>query len=363
MEKYRKIAYIGISLAVILLLLYIFFRFALPILIPFLISFFIAVISRPLINRLCKSTRLNKSLVSVVVMFLLLFIIAYVLFVSASAALTQIGNLLESISEQLSGESNYVTRFFELIDSLKIRFPFLNNSILGSEDTVYTMAIDMISEGIKNVSVRITSNLASLVASLPSIFITAVVIIMSLFYFSKDYESITDYLVSLLPSGAKGKLKIVKRDVLSVVSKYFKSYSILLLLTFLELFVGFLILKVENAFVLAIIIAVVDMLPVLGVGVVLVPWALILFIGGNTSLAVGMLILYVAIYFLRQIEEPRIVGKQMNVHPLFALITMYAGLKLAGFGGMIVAPFLAFVIKTLYESLKNKKDIENEENL
>ena len=98
-------------------------------------------------------------------------------------------------------------------------------------------------------------------------------------------------------------------------------------------------------------------------GVVLLPWALIVFMGGNTPLSIGLLILYTVVYLLRQIEEPRIVGKQMNVHPLFALFTMYAGLKIAGIGGMIAAPFIAFVIKTVYGSLKNKKDIENKENL
>lgn len=363
MEKYRKIAYIGASIVVVSALIYIFLKYALPILLPFGIALFIAVISRPLIDRICRNTRLKKSIVSVVTMFLLLFIIAYIVFIATSAAITQLGNLLNEISSHLSKEDNYITNILSLIESLKIKFPFLNNSILGSEDTVYSMAVEMISEGIKGYSLKITSYLANLIASLPSLVITAVVIILSLFYFSKDYDSIAKYLREALPTGIKEKMKIVKRDVMGITLKYLKSYFLLLLITFAELFVGFLILKIENAFVLAAIIALVDMLPVLGVGVVLVPWAAILFIGGNTPLAMGMLILYVAIYFLRQIEEPRIVGKQMNVHPLFALITMYAGLKLAGLGGMIIGPFLAFIIKTLYESFKNKKDIENTEKL
>ena len=363
MEKYRKILYMGASIVALFVISFIFIRYALPIFIPFGISFFIAVISRPLIDRICRSTNLNKSVVSVVVMFLLLFVTVYIIFVAASAAITQLGNLLNEISVHLSREDNYITNLFSLIESLKIRFPFLNNSILGGEDTVYSMAVEMISEGIKSYSLKITSSLASLIASLPSLVITAAAVILSLFYFSKDYDSIMEYLRASLPKGVKEKMKIVKRDVVSIALKYLRSYFLLLLITFAELFAGFLILKIENAFVLAAIIALVDMLPVLGVGVVLVPWAVILFIGGNTPLAMGMLILYVAIYFLRQIEEPRIIGKQMNVHPLFALVTMYAGLKLAGLWGMILGPFIAFIIKTLYESFKNKKDIENTEKL
>ncbi len=363
MEKYRKIAYFGASALVILASSYIFLRYALKILLPFLISFFIAFISRPLVDRICRHTRMKRSAVSVVVMFLILFITAYFIFLSFSAAITQLGNLIASVTEQLSGENNYITDFIGFLESLRLKFPFLDTSIIGDDSSVYSMATEMITEALKSAGIKITSYLAGIIAALPSILITGGVIILSLFYFSKDYDSINAYVRNLFPVSVRKRMAGIKNDILGVVLRYFKSYFILLLLTFAELFVGFLFLKIENAFVLAAIIAVVDILPVLGVGIVLLPWALIAFVGGNTPLFMGLLILYAAVYFLRQIEEPRIVGKQMNVHPLFALFTMYAGLKIAGIGGMVAAPFLAFVIKTVYESFKNKKDIENEENL
>ena len=148
-----------------------------------------------------------------------------------------------------------------------------------------------------------------------------------------------------------------------VVTKYIKAYLILLLITFAQLYVGFLIVRFDNAFVLALIVALVDTLPILGAATVLVPWGIIVLLGGNYFLGIVLLALALITYLTRQFAEPKILSKQMNVHPLFALITMYAGLKLAGLGGMIIGPFLAFIIKTLYESFKNKKDIENTEKL
>ncbi len=363
MEKYKKAAWLSASAILILVAIYFFIKYALGIILPFLFAFLIAFISRPLVDRVCRKTRLNKSVVSVIIMFLLLFFIAYIFFITVSASLTQLGNIISSLSEQLSQEDNFVRDVLLFVDSLKIKFPFLLDGIMGGEKSVYTMAVDMITDGLKNMGIRITSYLANIIASLPSIIITAGVIILSLFYFSKDYDSITEYIKSIIPKGMKKKMAGVKGDVLTVVAKYFKSYGILLFLTFFELFIGFLILKIDNAFIIAAIVSLVDILPVLGVGSVLLPWAVIAFVGGNTSLAMGLLILYVAVYFLRQIEEPKIIGKQMNVHPLFALFTMYAGLKIAGIFGMIIGPFIAFVIKTVYDSFKNKKDIENEKNL
>ena len=363
MEKYKRVAVLGASVILATVAIYFFIKYALGIILPFLFAFLIAFISRPLVDRVCRRTRLNRSAVSVVIMFLLLFFIAYILFITVSASLTQLGNIITNLTEQLSGEDNFVRDALLFVDSLKIKFPFLLDGIMGGEESVYTMAVEMITEGLKNMGVRITSYLATLIASLPSVIITAGVIILSLFYFSKDYDSIVEYLKSIIPRGMKEKMAGVKGDILTVVAKYFKSYGILLLLTFFELFIGFLILKIDNAFIIAVVVSFVDILPVLGVGSVLLPWALIVFVGGNTSLAMGLLILYVAVYFLRQIEEPKIIGKQMNVHPLFALFTMYAGLKIAGIFGMIIGPFVAFVIKTVYDSFKNKKDIENEKNL
>ncbi|MBQ9744827.1 MAG: sporulation integral membrane protein YtvI [Clostridia bacterium] len=363
MEKYRKIAYFGASVILVFIAFILFVKFIFPILLPFLIALFIAFISRPLVDRICRKTRLNRSAVSIIIMLLLLFFTFYILFVSVSYAVTQIGNIIATVTEQLSTEDNYITDFFSFIDGLKLRFPFLDDGIMGGESSVYSMAVDMIQEGLRSVGMRITSALARVIASLPSIIITAVVVILSLFYFAKDYDKITAYIRELLPKRMRKTARNIKNDILNVVIKYFKSYFLLFLLTFAELFVGFIILKIPNAFVLSGLIATVDILPVLGVGSVLIPWAIIVFIGGNSPLAIGLLVLYAIVYFLRQIQEPRIVGKQMNVHPVFALFTMYAGLKIGGIFGMIVGPFVAFVIKTVYDSIKNKKDIENGENM
>ena len=134
----------------------------------------------------------------------------------------------------------------------------------------------------------------------------------------------------------------------------------LILITFAQLFAGFLIVGLDNSFVLALVVSFVDILPVLGVGTVLVPWAIILMIGGQTRLAIGLLIIFIVVYVLRQYLEPRIVSAQMEVHPLITLIAMYAGLKLAGILGLIFAPLVAFVLKTVYKSYKNEKTVDNQ---
>lgn len=357
MDRLKKSAYIGVSIIAYLALAYVFLKYALGIILPFAISFIIVVISRPIVDKISKHTRVHKSVVSLFVIGIILVLMIYVITLATGAILEQIGNLIELVSQHLSEDDNYVSRALAFVEALFDKFPFLKNEI-GDDTTVYSVALEMAKNAVSELSSGLTRAVGAFIASLPEIVVTVVVILLSLFYFSKDYHKITTKISAMLPNTIRKRLPGVKRDVLFVLSSYLRSYLLLLFITFAEVFSGLLILGVENAFAISIIVALVDLLPILGVGTVLIPWAIVSFIIGNTKLALGLLVLFAIVYIVRQIIEPRIVSSQMNVHPLIAIFAMYAGLKIAGLGGMIVAPFLAFATKTVYDGLKKEKSIE-----
>lgn len=362
MEKYKKITFIGISVAILVLIGYLFLKYALDIFLPFIIAFLIVAMARPIINKIANHTKISKPIVSIFVLSMLLVFSALVLGVILTITIEQVGNIAEGIIEGLSREENFVLVIFNSIDKLTERLPFLNN-LLGSEESVYNLVIEMLLDGAKSLSARLTNYLAKMITVLPSIVVTLIVLALALFYFAKDYDKIGNRIIKLLPKRAGNIALIFKNDVLLVVSKYLKSYLILLLITFAELISGFLILGIDNSFVLALIIAIVDMLPILGAGTVLVPWSAIMLILGNYKLAIGLFVLAGITYFSRQFLEPKILSDQMNVHPLITLLFMYAGLKIAGFLGLIVAPVVAFIIKITLSRMKNEKNVEKVEDL
>lgn len=363
MEKYKKIAYISISAIAILALAYVILKYALGIILPFAFSLLIVSLARPIINKMCSKRKIPKQFASMLVISILLLLTIYITVITISYALEQLGSITNAILDNLSKEENFLSNAFEAIEDFKDKFPFLNSILPGMDESLYNIVIDIIGNGFKDLSSKMTSLMASFISSLPAFIITLVVILLSLFYFSKDYDLISEKLVALLPKKISNKLPTIKREIVSVVTKYLKSYLILLFITFAQLFAGFLILGIGSSFLLALLIALVDMLPVLGVGTVLIPWAVIELISGNTFAGIGLLILFVIVYIIRQIAEPRILSSQMNVHPLVTLFAMYAGLKILGIGGMIIAPFLAFVIKTIYNSIKKEKNIEKQVKL
>ncbi len=356
MEKYKKLIYLFLVAVIGILLVFLFLKYILGILLPFLISFLVVSMVRPLIEKICTKTRASRTFVTMFVLFLVTALLITGLVLLTVAVANQIGNIFDSIVESLSTEDNIITRFLDFVERLEEKMPILSRF---TSTSVRTLVTDMITDGIKSLSIGLTTKIAAFIAALPQITLTIIVIFLSLFYFAKDYDRIGKSLMECMPSSIAKKAPQIKNDIILVVTKFVKSYLLLMFLTFAMLFSGFLILGIKNSLTLALIVAVVDILPILGVGTVLVPWAIILFASGQGELGIGLLILFGIIYLVRQYAEPRIVSAQMDVHPLIVLFAMYAGLKLAGILGLIFAPLIAFIVKTVYVSFKKEKIVDN----
>ena len=120
-----------------------------------------------------------------------------------------------------------------------------------------------------------------------------------------------------------------------------------MLITFSLLLIGFLVLGIKYALILSFICAIVDILPILGVGSVLIPFAIIEFAKGNLKLGIGLVVLYLIITVSRQIIEPKIIGAKIGIHPLLTLFSMYLGLSLFGVFGIILGPFTVLILKAV----------------
>ena len=147
---------------------------------------------------------------------------------------------------------------------------------------------------------------------------------------------------------------------MGTAAKYVRAYILLLSLTFCELFIGFAILKVPYPLLLALLTALVDILPILGVGAILVPWGLFeILIFKDIFTGVGLLIIYVIVAIIRQITEPKVVAGSLGLHPLLTLAAMYIGLKVFGILGMILGPILLLAFRPILKKapLTSQKDV------
>ena len=152
----------------------------------------------------------------------------------------------------------------------------------------------------------------------------------------------------ILPTRAYEVVLRLRDGSISAFSRYIRSYLILLLITFLEMMLGLFIVGAPYPLLMAGVIALLDLLPVVGVGVVLIPWGVWCFIGKNTALGIGLILLFVVHTVLRQMIEPRIVGKSLGVHPILTLVFIYTGYTLFGFVGILLVPLLTVLMNIAF---------------
>ena len=161
---------------------------------------------------------------------------------------------------------------------------------------------------------------------------------------------VLSFLSRQMPASWRDRLGKAVPVLKTALGGWLRAQGLLMLVTFGELTVGFLILQVDLALLLAALVALVDALPVFGTGTVLLPWALFSLLSGDWKLALGLAVLYGLVSAVRSLLEPRLVGQKAGLPPLAALFAMYVGFRALGVWGMILSPLAAIFLKQLHDS-------------
>jgi sporulation integral membrane protein YtvI len=182
------------------------------------------------------------------------------------------------------------------------------------------------------------------------------------YFLGKDAETVREKFNEKAPTWVKEGWDFLRINVISGISKYIKAQLKLMTITFVIIFISLLIFGVNNAFILSILSAIFDILPLLGVATIFIPWIIYLFIVGNTALAIKLLIVYGIVFLVRQLLEPKIVGESLGVSAFLMLSLMVIFLGLFGFWGMLLTPILTILLKELYTQGYFKRWIRTNEN-
>ena len=198
---------------------------------------------------------------------------------------------------------------------------------------------EVLQNAVTTLSRRVVGWLGGIASSLPSILFTMTFTVLSTIFFLQDYAGITGFIVRSLPGRWLRPMVESKRYLLGAVQKVLFAYLCIMFITFGEITLGLWLLRVPYFAAIAFAIALLDILPFIGSGLFLIPWgAYHLLISRQTALGAGLLLLYAVVTVVRMWLEPRIVGGRIGLHPLATLTAMYAGLKIFGFWGLLLAP-------------------------
>lgn len=313
---------------------------------PFVLGLLVAISLQRPVDFLAKKTPVPRTfwaIFLVLVVVLILLILAIVagqrLYVELMSFLKFLPTYAESIS----------TLFADLSDRLS---EFLTGMPDSLQKSIEDMPANLLNSFASSMSGWLTRIVNAVVQGGPAFIVTLVMSVVACCFVTKDYYLITGFLRRQLSPRQSDVVSESKTVFVSSILKMVRGYLLLMLITFVELAIGFSVLRVNYAIVVALLVSVVDVLPVLGTGTVLIPWSIISFLMGHYWQGLGLAVLYVAVLIIRNILEPRIIGKQVGLPPVVTLMAMYLGLQLFGLVGIFFVPVTVIVIKKLQESGK-----------
>lgn len=344
-------------------LFYLFFKYAFGILLPFLSAVFIAIALQKPVNFLTKKLHGGRGIISAILVLFCFLIVGSLVVLAFMKLFSELKEFFNYVMLKLDNTELFIEQIKRFIENEMTIIPeSMRSSISAYSEEILTKILGT-AEIVPNDAPTQSIDLSWLASPLGAVWGTAkqipmiavgiIVAIVSCCFLTSDYGTFRDMILTLVGEHNSIKLVKTKRILLSTVSKIGKAYCILILVTFSEMLIGLSFLKIvglyesEYVFIVALITAIVDILPVLGTGTVLVPWGVWSLLTGNVGFGIGILVLYAIITVIRQIIEPKLVASQLGLPAFVTITAMYVGTQLFGFIGLFLLPISIMLLKVL----------------
>lgn len=337
------IACLRVAAAALGLLLFV--KFLLPVLLPFFVGLGVALLAQKPVAFCTRRLRLPRWLAAFFCVLLLYALLGTGLFFLGRILFGELSGFLRELPALLASLSAPVERLKASLEALAGRLPDgLGTGLRASIDSFFQSGSVLGARAYE----WLFRQASGFLAGLPGGVLFAVAAVVSSFMFAAELPQLRAMAAEKLTAPLRASLGTFRRNLQTTLGAWLVAQLKLMGVTFLILTAGLLLLYTDYPLLFALLITLVDALPVFGTGTVLLPWSLIEFLHGNTGRGLGFLILYAVAALTRQSLEPRLVGRQIGLHPLLTLIALYTGFRLCGVPGMILFPISAILLKQLW---------------
>ena len=320
------------------------FQYLLPWIAPLLLAFLLAAIIEPAVRFLETKVRLPRPLGAGICGLALIGLLIVLLLQLCSGAISQLRSLFDQLPLLFHTiQTQFHTLEARIVAYLNAADNSLSEYFVSSMDAIY----DQFTTLPAKLSEYLVTALSSIAGKAPSILLFSVTSGIGMYFISAAYPSILRFFRLQVPEAWRSRVSIVYKDLRHTISRWLRAQVIMTVITFVTLWLAFLLLHIEFAILIAFIIALIDALPILGSGIVLLPWAVISALTGEYGLCVGLLATYGAVTLLHSCLQAKLIGDQLGLHPLVSLAAIYVGWCIAGVWGVLLAPIVAITIKQL----------------
>ena len=332
-----------------LLSVYILFRYVLPLagailvaipgyVLPFLVALLLALLIEPLARFLNYRLRLRRGWAVFLSLLLVWGAAGFLLTYLVSRLIGELIGLYKVITEHSVSITNTIARALGRAELFYLRLNLPDNV----QESIRNSLLQYLS-GLEKILSGSVDVLIGFLVGLPGLFVFFLISTVATFFILKDWNKLRSWFFELLPDSWKVTVRTVIKDLFNAFTGFLKAYSLLVTVTGIETIVGLKLLGVEYALTLGLVTGLLDILPVLGPGVLFVPWIIFSYITGASGFATGLLILYGILVAVRQVLEPKLVGDSIGLHPLATLVSLYIGLKLLGPAGLVLGPVMVIL--------------------
>lgn len=313
---------------------------------PFVVGWLIAMLANPLVKFFEQRLRLVRRHGSMLILVGVLGLVIGALYLAVCTLYRELCGFIEEAPELFENARYEVNS--ALVNGRKLlEFlpPGLREPILAFAGNLSGVMGELFSQAAVP-TVEIAGNVAR---SLPSILVNTVVLIVASYLFLADYDRILQWMKAHMPSLINKYAGYLKRDAKGLIGGYFLAQFRIMFVVAVILFLGLMLLGVRYSLLLAILIALLDFLPIFGTGTVLFPWAAVKLFTGEYPYAAALVLIYITTQVVRQMIQPKIVGDSMGLPPLLTLFLLYLGFKMRGIAGMIFAVPVGIIVINLYK--------------
>jgi len=373
---FKKLYFI-LYIVLVLIVVYLLFKLGI-FLFPFTLALFFSIMTQPFSRFLEKKLKFSQKIATIV--SIVLFLVIFLGFISLSAL--RLSGEIYKLSINLNKYSKEAQSLWNTaIDKV---YSLLGYFPEGFDEQVKNSINGFIRMGTSKLGSFINS-LINFITSIPTIILYICITILSTFFISLDKNKIMAFLEQQFPESWIKKVYNIKREMFNVLGSYIRAQIILMTICFFELLISFNILSflkfnLQYPLIFSIVICIIDALPILGAGAVLLPWSLISFVTGDINLGLALLVIYFLVLSVRQMLEPKLISQNLGVHPLVTLISMYSGFKFFGVIGFLIGPVVMIILKNVFsreleigffreifsetpeDDEKNKSDISKSDN-
>lgn len=323
-------------------------RKALSTLMPFIIAFVVALILQPPIRLLKKKLRFTSGPAAVLCVLLFYVIVAALLLLIGGELFTTVKNFI------LQAPTLYATRIEpmlnELSTSIRALFERVDPSTAEFVDGYLDSVGATLSSTVSNVSLTLVRKIGGYAISLPTFLLHVLITVIATVFVSSDLGKLKHWVLCQLSDENRTLVQNIFIHLGRTLSNYVRGYGLILLITFLELCLGLWLIGIQNWALLSFGIALLDILPVVGTGTVLIPWAIVCVFYGEYRSAIALMVVYLIILVVRNFIEPKIVGSRVGLHPIVTLSAMIIGTAVFGPVGLLGLPITMALLVSLNEA-------------